>query len=259
MKWWKKGLIALIIVSMILGLSYWEAEKWRVPSYVKEMQEDLVRKALSEDSILKLKTTWGPKIQFEIRSQPEYLLWWLGKYLKYADPKSPFDSNNLLLSELRKREDSMDPNVILEYGVGRSKEFSIVYAAFLKAALREVRLVFDFSRGYNIIQDQNGSILFTVKNGDYFWVEVNYLPLGSSIQDYFEWKGKEHWVHIDPTEGAIWAYSQEITSSAQLLENPFVDYPEMYEKEWKKNVEEAWAIDLNYCKEVTEKYQYEMS
>jgi len=247
MRWYLKLIIFLAIVSLIGGLIYMENEKWKIPKYVKDKQT-MLKSALSEENLKSLEQEYLSKI-FKNKQKPATLLFWLGELLSYANPKLSYDPTNKLLSQLRAEEDHYNPNVILSYGVGRCEEFSIVYAAFLKVAGFDVHLVYDFSVG----KSKTGK-----QNGDHVWVEVNALPGKATSDELRQWsKDGFFWCHVDPVEGAIWARKQQIITSEWDLElNPYINNPYMYERDWGKEVKDAWAISSEYAFSVTQKYQY---
>lgn len=244
-----RGLIATVlaiisVIALLGGIIYLENKKWEVPSYIQERRKQL-EEALTQENLDRLKE--GTIVNWEQNPRPSQLLYWVGVYLEYAQPYSqePYYWANEQLGRLRARDDKSDPNTILEYGVGRCEEFSIVFAAFCKIAGYDVRIVWDYSVGISPDGKQNG---------DHVWVEVDWLPPYAKPIDISQWinDGQVFWCHIEPTDGAIWA-----TTGTDLEKNPYINNPLMYERDRKKEVTDAWAVWLDYCLKVTDRYQYE--
>lgn len=122
-----------------------------------------------------------------------------------------------------------DPIDIIEYGWGRCHEFSLAYMALLYVQGFTSRLILDVS-------PQNNATVAV--EGDHIWIEYNL---------YYTWQ------HIDPTEGAVWTQTSET-----YHDNPYVNNPLMYERDWEKDLTEVWGIAPNMCERVEENYQYEI-
>lgn len=127
-----------------------------------------------------------------------------------------------------------DPIEILEYGKGRCGEFTIALTALLLSNGWNARMVYDVSAGEG--------------NGDHMWVEIfAYPPFRSASEP--------EWIHIDPTEGAVWTKKLFINP----FDNPYIDNPYIYERDWEKELTEVWGIEPTWCGRVEENYQWEQN
>jgi len=125
-----------------------------------------------------------------------------------------------------------DPIEILEYGLGRCGEFAIAYTALCIANGWDTRLILDASSGEG--------------NGDHVWTELYIIP--PYPMPVFGW------VHVDPTEGAMWTQKNPLASP---YDNPYINNPYMYERDWKKECKEVWGIESDFVERVEDNYQWE--
>jgi len=225
MKWYFKVLAILVVTAFVVGMAYREQLIRQYPSDIRHYQ-DIMKEISSEEYIEKLQnyTKFGKKDLerlwmrlFGPQMHYAYAIQYLGEKVNYT-------------TEFIERHE--DPIEILEYGKGRCGEFAIAYTALLISNGWEARLVLDMSAGEG--------------NGDHVWVEVWTIPDGE-----FEFR----WMHIDPTQGAIWIQKP----FRNIFDCPFINNPYMYERDWNKEVTEVWGVEADFAERVEENYQWEQN
>lgn len=215
MKWYIQLVIALAIIVTVGGLAYRE-QLIRVYPYDVRYYQNIVRKVCTDEYEAIFLEEYPELDPRPYNGQtPEYLLRWLGMRLSYNESKAI------------ERYD--DPIEIIEYGKGRCHEFSVAYLAIMYVQGYTPRLVID---------DSPENDTTDAEEGDHIWIEYHIF--------------NDYWIHVDPTQGAVYANS---TDNFRI--NDYVKNPMMYEEDWKKDVTVVWAIEPYHCERIEENYQYE--
>lgn len=154
-----KIIILFVLFLIILG-AYFHTTHLPLPKKIRNYQ-DIMKKISSQNESLRVKAyVQNDPLSFTFASPQEYytLNWW--GLLEYLHAKLNYTKEEIMHHE--------DPIAILDYGKGRSAEFSIAYIALSLAFDYEVRMIMCLT--------------------DHLWVELKRL---------------NEWMHIDPTEKIV--------------------------------------------------------